>query len=143
MYDFSSYKTYSIVKDSTSASSDIDKRRFVKIIKNHLDSVDFSEVKKPDFLINFYSLTIKPPKNKQVGMGLSNGQAGLAISTDVIFGKPKDIERVQITFADFKSKETFWKGVLERRIKANLSPEERVVFLRKLIGDILQEFPPK
>ena len=142
--DLSNYKTYNIKKDeSKKNSNDIDKRRFVKIIKSYLDSVGFKNVKAPDFLVNYNSLTIKPPSNKQVGMGLSNGQAGLAISTDVIFGKPKDRERLEIIFIDSKTNKTFWKGILERKIKPKITPEERVIFLKELIGDILKEFPPK
>lgn len=141
--DFNQYKAYAIDSVSGNKMAGLDQVRFQRIIKSHLDSIGFTPSKTPDFLVTFQAIVFKPIRSNPVGMGLSNGQAGIAVSTDVFFGAPKDVESVSITFTDAKSNQVIWKGNSQHKIKAAIKPKERVEELKKIITNILKEFPPK
>lgn len=138
--DFSQYKTYQFFKDAGDGFNDFDVKRVENIIAKEVELLGISSSKNPDFFIDYSSTIQYPPNYKSVGVGISGGQPGISISTNVLFGKEKPKETILVEFLDTKTKSVFWKASLIHKLKPKITPEKREVQLQESLKKMMTSY---
>lgn len=141
--DFTKFKTYAFFEDVGDGLNEIDTKRFVNSIENYLDSLGLRKNEKPDFYINLVSEKAELPKNNNVGVGVGGRNAGISISTGMLFGGNKIRETITIDFVESSNNKLFWQGILNTKVREKIKPEDREVLVDQIIAKILNKYPPK
>lgn len=143
--DFSKFKTFDFYEDNGDNLNDFDVKRITLIIENELKNTGLNYNQKPDFFIYFDSKTTENQHNNTLGIGLGTGgrNGGIGISGGIPIGRKKLNEKISIRFIEAATNQLFWEASLTSTIKEKRTPEERKLYLQKIIKDILSKYPLK
>jgi hypothetical protein len=143
--DFSKFKTFDFYEDNGDNLNDFDVKRITSIIENELENTGLNYNQKPDFFIYFDTKTTESQNNNTIGIGLGTGgrNGGIGVSGGIPIGGKKLDEEISIRFINAVSNDLFWEASLTSTIKEKRTPEERILYLQKVISKILSNYPPK
>lgn len=69
--------------------------------------------------------------------------AGFGFAATDTFIREYDVERLQIEFVNTSTKKVVWWGAAEDELVADADPAARDARIRKMVGLILEQFPPR
>jgi hypothetical protein len=143
--DFSKYKHYDYFLVEETGLSQLDEKRIVSAIGSYLKSKNIVEKSIPEFSINYYAevYTVQTENSIGVGLGTGGGSVGGGVSGGIPLRTEKEMIALTIEFVDALTKELFWQGVIEARIKETKTPDEKEAFINELVAKILENYPPK
>ena len=143
--DFSAYRSFAFFDDAGKGLNELDVKRYKQAIAQQLIKQGLKEVDDADFLIDFTTKKIDAPNRNTIGIGIGggSGNVGVGISGGIPIGSKKIVEEVTIDFVDKKSDQLIWQGVMSSKLKAKITPEERVVFCNTVAQKIIATYPPK
>lgn len=138
--NFSNYKSFEFYNDNGENLNDFDVKRIESAIYNELNVLGFKEKSEPDFFIYFNTENSVVQNNNTIGIGLGSG--GIGVSGGIPIGGKKINENLIIKFIDATNNSLFWEGALNSTIKEKRTPEERELYINKVVVSILQKYPP-
>ncbi|MEE9408903.1 MAG: DUF4136 domain-containing protein [Polaribacter sp.] len=143
--DFKKYKTFDFYEDNGESLNEFDVKRITAAIQKELETDGLKQNSKPLFFIYFDTKTSEKQNNNTIGIGIGSGgrNGGIGISGGIPIGGKKLIEDISIRFIEAISNELFWEGSLSSTIKKKRTPEERKLYIKEVIAEILQKYPPK
>ncbi|HMU53864.1 MAG TPA: DUF4136 domain-containing protein [Nitrospira sp.] len=160
--NFNTYRTYGWMLDEQektgdrrvdSSSTDI---RFRTAIAAQLSLKGYtaSTAGRPDFLVAYY-VQVKEATADQSQQYFSDGMAGMpfvhSVDTRNPSGKPRTEPEAQsytagtllLDIIDASSNKLVWRGTASGMVEPNLSSQQRDERIRKVLRDVLSNFPPK
>jgi hypothetical protein len=125
--------------------SQLDEKRVISTIDSLMSSKNITQKTIPDFSINFYAefYTVETQNSIGVGVGTGGTNAGGSVSSDIPIRTQKDMVSLTIECVDALTKELFWQGVMERKMREFKHPSERDIYIKEIVSNILNEFPPE
>ena len=142
--NFSEYKSYAYYSEMDTGLSNLDTERVFAAIDTVLATKEIVKKSNPDFKINLYASYTEQPSGSRIGLGIGGGgNIGVGISGGVPVGSPNLFMNLTIEFVEWPSNVLFWQTVIESRFNAEMDPEERNEFFRKLIEKALENYPPE
>ena len=143
--DFSKYKSFDYYIEPNTGLSELDQKRVKESIDSLLNSKNITQQTIPEFSINFYAefYTVETENSIGVGLGTGGRNVGGSVSSDIPIRTQKDMIALTIEFVDALTKELFWQGVMERKMKDFKDPSERDVYISEIVSKILAEYPPE
>lgn len=141
--DFSKYKSFDYYIEPNTGLSELDQKRVKESIDSLLNSKNITQQTIPEFSINFYAefYTVETENSIGVGLGTGGRNVGGSVSSDIPIRTQKDMIALTIEFVDALTKELFWQGVMERKMKDFKDPSERDVYISEIVSKILAEYP--
>lgn len=142
--DYSQYDSYDFyIEDS--GMSQLDENRIISSIDSVLTSKDIDRKTIPKFSINFYAefYMVETENNIGLSVGSGNETVGGSASSNIPLRTQKEMVALTIEFVDALTKELFWQGVMERKLKTFKHPSERDLFISEIVSTILAEYPPE
>jgi len=143
--DFSSYSSYTFNPQMESGLSELDERRFLRLMDSVLQARGFEKKLLADLLIDVRSqvYTSSPSPNIGFGMGGTNAQMGGAVSVGIPAGGGGLRRQLDIAFFDFTTDRIVWEAQTEQGLREDVSPEKREELLRKVVIRALDQYPPR
>lgn len=143
--DFSKYKTYNYFSNMETGLSELDEKRFLKILSQTLESKGILRSETPDFLIDIKSNEYEENSRSTVGVGVggSGRNVGGGISIGIPVGQSKVSRQIVIDFVDQSNNSLFWQANSESNFNPDASPEEREARFKSISDKILVKYPPK
>ncbi len=143
--DFSKYNSFNYFLENQTGLSELDEKRVLKSIDSVLASKHIIKKTIPECSINFYAefYTLETENSIGVGVGTGGGTVGGMASGDIPIRTQKEMIALTIEFVDALTKELFWQGVLERKLKDFKHPSERDAYISEIVSKILNEYPPE
>lgn len=143
--DFGHYKTYNYYSNVETGLSELDSKRFMKVLDNEMKIKGFSLSETPDFYINIKSQEFQGVQQNTVGVGIgSTGRNfGGGLSMGIPIGQPKINREIIIDFVDEIKVGLFWQAVTETNYNPNDSPERKEERFKALVQKVLSGYPPK
>lgn len=143
--DFSKYKTYNYYSEIKTGLSELDSKRLFVALDYTLQKQGFLMSDTPDFYIDIQSSEYQETNRNSVGVGVggSGRNVGGGISVGIPMGQSNINRSIQFDFVDENGKGLFWQAISESSYNPNDTPEERLVQLQKIVGKVLQGYPPK
>jgi len=143
--DFSEYNSYDYFIENKTGLSELDEKRVIKAIDSVLATKNIRPKTIPEFSINFYAefYTVETQNSIGVGVGTGGRNVGGSVSSDIPIRTQKDMIALTIEFVDALTKELFWQGVMERKMKDFKNPIERDIYITEIVSKILNEYPPE
>ncbi len=143
--DFLKYTTFDFYEDNGENLNEFDVKRITASIYDKLTASGFHQNKKPTFFIYFNTETTEALNRNTLGIGIGTGgnNSSIGISGGIPIGGKKLNENIIIKFIDASSNALFWEASLSSVIKEKRKPEERKLFLQKVVTEILDTYPPK
>lgn len=143
--NFDSFKTFGFYKNVGENLSEFDINRVVDAIDDELTNRGFTFSETPDFFIDFKSKTMEDLNRNTIGIGVGSGgrNGGVGVSGGIPIGSKKLLEQITIDFVDTKEEQLFWQGSLKSKIKEKRKPEEKETYFKKVVTEILSNYPPK
>lgn len=143
--EFSSYTTYNYYDDMQTGMSDLDNKRFFRVLDIALQSKGLKLAEEPDLLIDIKSNIYQVPSNSSVSVGLGGGRRGIGGGVSV--GVPLDVHKTQreltIDFVDAKRNTLVWQAVSESNFTESDPPTKKEEKMQELVTKILEKYPPK
>lgn len=142
--DYSKYTSYDYFLENTGMSQ-LDEKRVMSAIDSLMSAKNITQKTIPDFSINFYAefYTVETQNSIGVGVGTGGTNVGGSVSSDIPIRSQKDMIALTIECVDALTKELFWQGVMERKMREFKHPSERDVYIKEIVSNILNEFPPE
>ncbi len=142
--DFSKYASFDYFLNDKTCLSQLDEKRIKNALESILAKKSITKKTIPDFSINFYAEVYTVETENSIGVGLSTGggSVGGGVSGGIPLRTEKEMIALTVEFVDALTKELFWQGVVESRMKDTKNPTERETFINELILSILEEYPP-
>lgn len=147
--DFNNYKTYAYFKQGIDAAeiNDLDKKRILKAIDNHMLAAGYVKSQNPDMMISIFTDTeqrVDVFNNWGWGMGFGGwGWGGFG------WGMPmgNQVSTVNegvlhIDFIDTKAKELIWQGVGRSALRTG-DPVRKTERINLIVKEILAQYPPE
>jgi len=143
--NLSKYKSFDYYVENQTGLSELDEKRVFKSIDSILATKNIVQKTIPDFSINFYAefYTLETENSIGIGVGSGNGTVGGSASGDIPIRTQKQMIALTIEFIDALTKELFWQGVMERKLKEFKHPSERDIYITEIVALILNEYPPE
>ena len=145
--NFSQFKTYAFYKTGIDKAeiSDLDKKRILRSIDNHMQKKGFTKSETPDLLINIFTKEKQQVDVNQFNTGWGYGW-GMGWNPWLWGGNSNMVNTYTegtlfIDLIDAKKKEMVWQGEGQGNLTKNSSEKEGVIdeFVRR----ILEQYPPK
>ena len=143
--DYSVYDSYDFYIEDSTGMSQLDENRVIASIDSVLTSKSIVQKTIPKFSINFYAefYTVETENNIGLSVGSGNETVGGSASSNIPLRTQKEMVALTIEFVDALTKELFWQGVMERKLKTFKHPSERDLFITEIVAMILAEYPPE
>ena len=155
--DFNSYTTYNInatpvrVSEDTRINSPFMQQRVVSELDNVFKNKGFKKVTKNQSFDVQYYLDIKQDFGTQDSGAVSFGFGSYGHHSSVGFGLTVpvgetysiDILVLTVDLISSKTKELIWRGSLGYHLYEGATPETYTTLIKKLVTEILKEYPPK
>jgi hypothetical protein len=143
--DFRHYKTYNYYSNVDTGLSELDSKRFMKVLDNEMKINGFSLSETPDFYINIKSQEFQGVQQNTVGVGIgSTGRNfGGGLSMGIPIGQPTINREIIIDFVDESKVGLFWQAITETNYNPNDSPERKEERFKALVQKVLSGYPPK
>lgn len=143
--NFAKFKSFEFYEDNGENLNAFDVKRIEFSIDQKLKAAGFKQSSTPDFFIYFNTENSAAPNNTTLDIGLGSGgrNGGFGVSGGIPIGGKKINENLIIKFIEASSNSLFWEGTLKSIIKEKRTPEERELYIYKVVAEILQNYPPK
>lgn len=131
--DFSKYKTYGYFKQGIDNAdiNDLDKKRILKAIDNHMLANGFIKSQTPDLMISIFT-----DSQQRVDIfnnwGWSFGNNVNTVNEGIL----------HIDLIDAEKKELIWQGVGTAPMRTD-NPVDKTERLNKIVQEILMQYPPE
>lgn len=143
--DFSKYKTYGYFKQGIDNAdiNDLDKKRILKAIDNHMLANGFIKSQTPDLMISIFT-----DSQQRVDVFNSWGWGGWGWgSFGWGGGWGNNVSTINegilhIDLIDAEKKELIWQGVGTAPMRTD-NPVDKTERLNKIVQEILMQYPPK
>lgn len=142
--DFSKYKTYALTNDQLEEEvGPLFRERILAALEEELASKGLSKAEDADMLIDIH---IKSEAEAWGVEGYKEGYGTYALNpgphtTSITYNEITK-GSMFITMADFETQIVFWQGVGSKTIDEGISTEKREANIRKIIEQILKNYPP-
>ncbi len=142
--DFSVYSSYQYFTTIQSNLNDFEDER----VKNALDSLlplkNLNKESSGQLLINFFAYEqITAGNTIGIGFGSGGGNASVGVGGDVPVGGNKIEQQFTLDLVDAQNDALVWQGVYTGTYPAKTTPAQRQAYYYKVIGKILNGYPPK
>ncbi|MGY5851652.1 DUF4136 domain-containing protein [Salegentibacter sp. F14] len=143
--NFSKYSTYAIFPDFQSGLSQLDEKRLLASLENHLKKKGFSTSSKPGIYVNVYTDEFHQQNQNSLGVGIGGGgrNVGVGVSGGIPLGGPETYLRITFDFIDVNDDSLVWQAVVESKFNPDASPEQRRTQFEKIVQKALDGYPPK
>jgi hypothetical protein len=143
--NFSKFRSFEFYEDNGENLNAFDVKRVEFLIDKKMKESGFKQSSTPDFFIYFNTENSVASNNNTIGIGLGTGgrSGGIGVSGGIPIGGKKINENLIIKFIEASSNSLFWEGALNSIIKEKRTPEERELYIKKVVTEILQNYPPK
>lgn len=142
--DFSKYKTYGLTNDQLEEEvGPLFRERILTALEEELYAKGLSKSEDPDMLIDIH---IKAEAEAWGVEGYKEGYGSYALNpgphtTGITYNEITK-GSMFITMADFETQIVFWQGVGSKTIDEGVSTEKREANIKKVIEQILKNYPP-
>ena len=143
--NFTVYKTFNFFGDAGKGLNELDVKRITSEITKELEQKGMTLSENPDMYINIVSNKNTSTKRNRIGIGLGSGgrNVGFGISGGIPIESKKINEELIVDFVASKNDELLWQGILNSEMKERSSPEEKEARYKKVIGKLLENYPPQ
>jgi hypothetical protein len=137
---FTPYKTYAFFKSGIDKAeiSDLDKRRILRSIEQHMTAKGYTLSEKPDFLINFFTKERQQTTVSNFGYGWGWGWSPWMWGGTSVNSYPEG--SLYIDIVDAKNNELVWQG--EGVGALTRYSERKDAVFDEFVSRILSQFPP-
>lgn len=144
--DFTQFKTYAFYKNGIDKVeiSDLDKKRILRSIDNHMQKKGFIKSESPDMLINIFTKERQQVDVNQFNMGWGYGW-GFGWNPWMWGGNQTAINSYYegtlfIDLIDAKKKEMIWQGEGQGNLTNKSSDKDKLI--DEFVNKILAQYPP-
>ncbi len=141
--NFKVFKTFNFFDDAGKGLNELDIKRITNELKNGLQKKGMKLSDTPDVYINIISEQAESVNRNTIGVGIGGGgNVGFGISGGIPIGAKKINQQLTIDFVDSTNDNLLWQGIANSKIKVNIGQEERLVHYKKVITEMLMNYPP-
>lgn len=143
--DFTKYKTYHYFDNMETGLSQLDSKRFFRVLNATLEAKGYTMSNTPDFLIDIKSSYFQDTQSGSsigIGMGGGSGNVGGGVSVDVPVGEANVSRQIIFDFVDAQNEQLVWQAVSKEPNMPNNTPEEREAQFKTVVEKVLEGFPP-
>ena len=143
--NFDNFKTFGFYENVGEGYNEFDIDRVVDVIDKELTKRGFTFSETPDFFIDFKAKITEDLNRNTIGIGLGSGgrNGGIGVSGGIPIGSKKMLEQITIDFVEAKEEKLFWQGSLKSKVKEKRKPEEKEIYFKQVIAEVLATYPPK
>ncbi|HLV15406.1 MAG TPA: DUF4136 domain-containing protein [Xanthomarina sp.] len=144
--DFSKYKSYSYYSNMNTGLSELDAKRFFKVLDFEMGSRGFTLLEDSDFIIRIESSTYQENRSNSsvgVGVGGGGGNIGGGISVGIPIGQPNMSRQIKFGFFDAETNQLFWQAISTETDVPRDNPQDREDKFKQIVEKVLNGFPPK
>ncbi len=147
--DFNNYKTYGYFKQGIDAAeiNDLDKKRILKAIDNHMLAAGYVKSETPDMMISIFTDTqqrVDVFNNWGWGMGFGGWGWG-GFGWGMPMGNQVSTTNEGILYIDFidtNQKELIWQGIGRSALRTG-DPVRKTERINLIVKEILAQYPPQ
>lgn len=137
--DLSKFKSYNFYEDIGKGLNELDVKRVTSALDSVLISSGFKKQDTSDFLINVIVNYSELQTTNTINIGFGNG--GIGVGGGIPIGGKKINEELIVEFVNAKTNTLFWEGVLNSKVPEKRKPETKTNHYKKVIQQILNEYP--
>lgn len=142
--NFDAYRTFNFFDDAGKGLNELDVKRITNELTIGLQQKGMKLSDTPDVYINILSKQSEAVNRNTIGIGIGGGgNVGFGISGGIPIGGKKVNQQLTIDFVASKNDELLWQGISNSKIKERTSPVERLAHYKKVITEIIINYPPK
>ena len=144
--DFSQYNSYSYFTNMNTGLSELDAKRFFKVLDDAMAQKGFTLTENSDFIINIESSTYQEVQNNSsvgVGVGSGGGNVGGGISVGIPIGQANMSRQIKFDFVDAETNQLFWQAISSETNVPRDKPDDREAKFQQIVQKVLEGFPPK
>lgn len=140
--DFTKYITYHYFDNMETGLSQLDSKRFFRVLNAALEAKGFTMSNDPDFLIDIKSSYYQDTQSSSsIGIGVGGGGGGVSVGVPI--GGANVSRQIIFDFVDSRTEQLVWQAVSNEPDMPNNTPEERETQFKVVIEKVLEGFPPK
>lgn len=143
--DFSQYKTFNFFEDAGKGLNELDVKRVTYEITAALEAKGMRLTENPDMYINILSEERESLNRNTIGVGLGSGgrNVGFGISGGIPIESRKINQQLTIDFVESKDNQLIWQGIATSEIREKATPEQKKIHFQKVVGKVINNYPPK
>lgn len=147
-FDFGQVRTYDFYPEMKSGLSPLDQKRIIVILEHQFSAMGWKQDADPQIYVNLDSEVFREVSPVQLGVGIggTGNQLGGAVGVDIPMGDFSSGNlKARITFdlVDAAQMELVWQAVTVSAYFDRMSPEERELWLKKVVDKAFEGFPLK
>jgi len=126
--------------------SELDAKRFFKVLDDAMAQKGFTLTENSDFIINIESSTYQEVQNNSsvgVGVGSGGGNVGGGISVGIPIGQANMSRQIKFDFVDAETNQLFWQAISSETNVPRDNPDDREAKFQQIVQKVLEGFPPK